>query len=79
MPGFRLFAPVRAFEVVPYEPPWSDTGEDLRELSADEVMHCAPVILPEIRDYLRNSDYFFRKSRMTCRTASCSPFPNLLC
>ena len=58
MSGFRLFAPVMAFEVVPYEPPWTDMGEDLRELSADEVMHCAPVILPEIRDFLRTSDYF---------------------
>ena len=58
MPGFKLFAPVRAFEVVPYEPPWSDTGEDLRELSVDEILHCDPVMLPRIRDFLRNSDYF---------------------
>lgn len=58
MSGFRLFAPVMAFEVVPYEPPWTDAGEDLRELSADEVMHCAPVMLPEIRDFLRTIDYF---------------------
>ena len=44
MTELRLYSPIRLYEKLPYEPPWTDTGEDVRTLSPAEARECRETV-----------------------------------
>ena len=52
MTELRLYSPIRLYEKLPYEPPWTDTGEDVRALTAAEAQSCREAVCEAMKHTL---------------------------
>ena len=49
MTELRVYSPIRLYEKLPYEPPWTDTGEDERELTSGKAKQCCDAVCEAMR------------------------------